>query len=132
MNEKILAVIVSYNPDEAIISLYNSIKEQIDRLIIIDNSTTDIESKKHLQFLSDKGIQIIYNDKNYGIAKALNQGAKYAIDNDYKWLLTLDQDSEFLPNTYNSLLSSYNELSDKDKIMLIELEKHIKNSKTMS
>ena len=119
MNEKILAVIVSYNPDEAIICLYNSIKEQIDKLIIIDNATTNEESKKHLQYLANKGIQIIYNDKNYGVAKALNQGAKYAIDNGYKWLLTLDQDSEFLPNTYNLLISSYNKLPNKDNIMLI-------------
>ncbi len=117
--KKILAVIVSYNPDESIMRLYNSIKEQVDELIIIDNFTTDQKSKKYLKFLSMENIKVVNNDKNYGIAKALNQGAKYAIENGYKWLLTLDQDSEFLPGTYEALLVSYDKMFDKDKTMLI-------------
>ena len=120
MNKEILAVIVSYNPEESIIKLYNSIKYQVDKLIIVDNFTTNEESKQYLKDLSKyKDIDIIYNDKNYGIAKALNQGAKYAIDNGYKWLLTLDQDSKFMPNTYKLILQSYELMDDKDKVMLV-------------
>ena len=118
MKNKILAVIVSYNPENLIINLYRSINEQVDELIIIDNLTTENNSKKYLCEIS-KEVKIIYNNKNFGIAKALNQGAKYAIENNYEWLLTLDQDSEFLPNTYNLLLSSYEQMQDKDKVMLI-------------
>ena len=116
---KILAVIISYNPDNLIINLYNSIKDQVSELIIVDNFTTDEKSKKYLEELKNKGCKIIFNDKNYGIAKALNQGAKYATDNGYKWLLTLDQDSKFFPNTYKILLDSYEKMDDKDKTMLI-------------
>ncbi|MBQ3835033.1 MAG: glycosyltransferase [Elusimicrobia bacterium] len=118
MNKNILAVIVSYNPNDSIIKLYQSIKNQVDELIIVDNFSTNKESKQILETLS-KEATIIYNDKNLGIATALNQGAKYAIANGYKWLLTLDQDSEFLPGTYEKLLSSYETLPDKDKTMLI-------------
>jgi len=114
----ICAVIVSYEPDESIIRLYNSIKEQVNEIIIVDNASSCKQSKDILESLS-KEVKIIYNDKNYGIAKALNQGAKYAIDNNYKWLLTLDQDSEFIEGTYKLLLSAYDKLSDKNKIMLI-------------
>lgn len=114
----ILAVIVSYNPDDKIIRCYNSIKEQVDKIIIVDNCTKDENSKQYLKQLSTE-TEIIYNDKNYGIAKALNQAAKYALDNGYKWLLTLDQDSEFLPNTYKLLTQSYEQMPNKEKIMLI-------------
>ena len=41
---KILAVIISYNPDNLIINLYNSIKDQVSELIIVDNFTTDEKS----------------------------------------------------------------------------------------
>ena len=114
----ICAVIVSYEPDESIIKLYKSIKEQVDEVLIVDNASSCKESKDILESLS-KDVKIIYNDKNYGIAQALNQGAKYAIDNNYKWLLTLDQDSEFIPGTYSLLLNAYELLPDKNRTMLI-------------
>ena len=116
--KEILAVIVSYNCDDKIIRCYNSIKRQVNKVIIVDNFSQDENSKQYLKQLSTEA-EIIYNDKNHGIAKALNQAAKYALDNGYKWLLTLDQDSEFLDNTYNLLLNSYEQMSDKEKIMLI-------------
>lgn len=97
--KEILAVIVSYNPDDRIIRCYNSIKKQADKVIIVDNFSQEEKSKQYLKQLSTEA-EIIYNDSNYGIAKALNQVAKYAMVNNYKWLLTADQDSEFLPNTY--------------------------------
>ena len=118
MNKNILAVIVSYNPDKSLINLYNSIINQVDELLIFDNFSTEKESKKILKNLSTK-VRIIFNDKNLGVAAALNQGAKYAIEHGYKWLLTLDQDSEFFPHTYEILLDSYKNMSDKDDIMLI-------------
>lgn len=116
--KEILAVIVSYNCDDKILRCYNSIKQQVDKVVIVDNFSQDEKSKQYLKQLSTEA-EIIYNDSNYGIAKALNQAAKYAIDNNYKWLLTADQDSEFLPNTYSVMLSSYEKMSDKDKTMLI-------------
>ena len=116
--KEILAVIVSYNPDDKIIRCYNSVKEQADKVIIVDNFSQDKKAKQYLKQLSTE-VEIIYNDKNYGIAKALNQAAKYATANNYKWLLTLDQDSEFFPNTYNVILNSYNNMSDKETTMLI-------------
>jgi rhamnosyltransferase len=118
IKKQICAVIVSYEPDESIIKLYKSIKEQVDEVLIVDNASSCKESKDILEILS-KDVKIIYNDNNYGIAKALNQGAKYAIDNNYKWLLTLDQDSEFIQGTYSLLLNAYELLPDKNKTMLI-------------
>jgi len=112
------AVIVSYEPDEAIIRLYDSICKQVDAVIIVDNASIRKTSKDILESLAKK-VKIIYNDKNYGVAKALNQGALYAIENNYKWLLTLDQDSKFSQGTYDLLIESYDTLPDKEKIMLI-------------
>ncbi len=114
----ICAVIVSYEPDEAIIRLYDSICKQVDEVIIVDNASSCKTSKDILESLAEK-VKVIYNDKNYGVAKALNIGAKYAIANNYKWLLTLDQDSEFIQGTYDLLLNAYELLPEKKRTMLI-------------
>ena len=41
VNQKsICAVIVSYEPDEAIIRLYDSVCKQVDEVIIVDNASS--------------------------------------------------------------------------------------------
>lgn len=115
----IYAIIVSYEPNSSLVRLYESIKGQVDEIVIIDNNSSNTESIRILKELEIKNIPIIYNKENLGVAAALNQGVKVAIDKKYKWILTLDQDSEFLPTTYKSLLESYETLEDKDKTMII-------------
>lgn len=115
----IYAIIVSYEPNSSLVRLYESIKGQVDEIVIIDNNSSNTESIRILKELEIKNISIIYNKENLGVAAALNQGVKVAIDKKYKWILTLDQDSEFLPTTYKSLLESYETLKDKDKTMII-------------
>lgn len=115
----IYAIIVSYEPNSSLVRLYESIKGQVDEIVIIDNNSSNTESIRILKELEIKNISIIYNKENLGVASALNQGVKVAIDKKYKWILTLDQDSEFLPTTYKSLLESYETLKDKDKTMII-------------
>lgn len=122
MNNKlsICAIIVTFEPNIKLTRLYKSIKNQVDDVVIIDNSTSNIESINILKSLElENNINITYNKQNLGIASALNQGIKYVTGKQYKWILTLDQDSEFLPNTYNLLVQSYERFDDKDKVLLI-------------
>ena len=99
----IYAIIVSYEPNSSLIRLYESIKNQVDEIVIIDNNSRNTESIHILKELENQNISVIYNKENSGIATALNQGVKIAIDKKYKCILTLDQDSEFYQNTYNLL-----------------------------
>lgn len=119
MNNNIIAIIVTYEPAKTLIRLYESIKNQVDEIYVIDNNSHSTESINSLKELENKNIYVIYNKENLGIASALNQGIRTAINKNFKWILTLDQDSEFFPNTYNLLLESYETLEDKDKTMII-------------
>jgi len=60
--------------------------------LIIDNNSNK-NTKDILVKLENDKIKIIYNEKNYGIARALNEGVKFARKNNFKWILTMDQDS---------------------------------------
>lgn len=90
---RIIAGIVLYNPDiKRLLENVNSIYPQVDSLIIVDNASKNCEQAiKMLQEF--KNIEIICNDKNKGIATALNQIMHYAIEYSASWVLTLDQDS---------------------------------------
>lgn len=114
-NMKILAGIVLYNPDihrlkENIEGIYN----QVDKLIFIDNNSSN---KKEILKLLEKynNIEIIHNEKNNGIAGALNQILEYANKNNYEWFLTLDQDSV----AQNKLISNYSKVFEIENVGMI-------------
>lgn len=60
--------------------------------MIVDNDSNK-STKDILESLKINKIKIMYNKKNYGIARALNEGIIFAKKNDFKWVLTMDQDS---------------------------------------
>jgi len=88
----ICAGIVLYNPEiERLKQNVEAILPQVDFIIFADNASINAD-ELHTIFDNDK-IKWINNDKNNGVAGALNQLVKYADDSGYKWILTLDQDS---------------------------------------
>jgi len=99
------AGITLYNPD------IDRLKENLDitaksaeRVICIDNG-----SKKPQQI--DKllsqyhNVSLIRNQKNMGIAKALNQIMEAADELGFDWILTLDQDSVMKPDLFDVYFS---------------------------
>lgn len=107
----ILVGIVLYNPDiSRLQENINAIKSQIDKIIFIDNGSKNIDIIN--QILPQDSV-LIKNSKNIGIATALNQILQYALDNDYKWVLTLDQDSVVSNNIGKVYLECINNISDE-------------------
>lgn len=90
---KVSAGIVLYNPDiERLRENIESIAHQVDYILLVDNgSNNKIEIKSILNM--DCDIRIIRNEKNNGIAYALNQILQDAKENGVQWFLTLDQDT---------------------------------------
>lgn len=84
-NKRILAVVVTYNPDiDLLRKNLDAFSEYVDQIILWRNSFLDISFPK----------VILEGDcTNQGIAKALNFAAEYAEKEGYDYLLTMDQDS---------------------------------------
>lgn len=93
MSNKVCASIITYNIDEKIIKVVDSIINQVDSVVIVDNGS----NSKTIDILNKLGrkenVKLILNDENVGIAKALNEGIKFAQENEFEWILTLDHDS---------------------------------------
>ena len=85
--------IVLYNPDiKRLKENIQAIEEQVSKIVVIDNGSSNIEKVKS-QFSYSNNIIISENYKNQGIAYALNQIMEFAEKNGYQWVLALDQDS---------------------------------------
>lgn len=88
---KVAGAVVLYNPTDEDISNIKSYLKDIDILYVMDNSLK--ENKKRLP--KSKKIEYIFNNANLGIAEPLNKAASLARNKNYKWLLTMDQDTHF-------------------------------------
>ena len=86
---KLAAVLVFYNPSSDNIEFINTYIDEVDKLYVNDNSDDNIKRLNN----TDK-IEYVKLNKNMGIAYALNVGAKRAVKDKFKYLLTLDQDSK--------------------------------------
>ena len=97
---KIAGIVTLYNPTDKDISNIDTYINDIDKLYIIDNT----EGKSNESRIpKNSKIQYIFNNENVGVATALNIGAKKAIEEKYKWLLTMDQDTTFKPGVIEKM-----------------------------
>lgn len=96
---KIAAVVVFYNPTDKNIKYIDTYKKVIDKIYVVDNSDDDL-----IRIKNNKKVEYIKLNNNEGIAKALNIGAKKAIEEKYEWLLTLDQDSKITSDNIEKMI----------------------------
>lgn len=96
---KMLGIVTLYNPDVEILtknlSMYCTF---LDKLIIWDNSALDKCVQERLyECIGDKSQSFIWqgDGTNRCIAPAINFAWKYAKENDYDFLLIMDQDSSW-------------------------------------
>lgn len=99
----ICSVTVLYRPGDAVIENLKSYMGQIECAVIVDNS----ETRNDVLFTGIgrawKHVQIIANEKNLGIARALNQGMDYAMKRGCRYALIMDQDSSLHEDTVTLL-----------------------------
>ena len=112
---KVCAGIVLYNPElDKLRKNIESIISQVSELFLFDNASDNAEEIKKLIERFPK-TTYYYHEKNEGIAYGLNCILKYADKNNYKWFLTLDQDSICSQN----LIEEYAKYIDRKKCALI-------------
>lgn len=98
-------VIVTYNPDEKLLSTVKSLTKQNVEILIVDNTVK--EKNEILQLVSTDypTTHIKRNNENIGLASAQNIGIEYAIQNCFEYTSFFDQDS-IVPENYFSIIQS--------------------------
>ena len=91
---RILAIVVTYYPDEDDLKKnVSAFINEVDKVLIWEN-TANAERVKY-RYINNPKVEYCGSDNN-SISRALNYAWHYAIDNGYSYLLTMDQDSEFV------------------------------------
>lgn len=106
-NDKILIVIPAYNEEESILDTYQSVMEynkkhksiSLDVIVINDGSR---DSTK--QILEDYHIPHINLVHNLGIGGAVQTGYKYALENNYDYVVQFDGDGQHDINYVETIL----------------------------
>jgi rhamnosyltransferase len=105
----VCAVVVGYFPDEEFATRIDELLPQVARVVIVDNTPDDsITARLRERFINTAKVQLIENKANTGISIALNQGLEHALKQGYKWILTLDQDTQCYPDMVDTLLRASN------------------------
>ena len=120
---KVAAIIVSYNPDNKLFDSVNLLINQVNKIIIVDNGSKDekIKNINSIANIDKEKIQVIFNKENLGIATALNVGVKEALDQDYKWILTMDQDSKASINMIEKMFEVYKGISEDERKEILSI-----------
>ncbi len=109
----IVAIVVWYNPTVEHVQNIQSYIHDVHRVIVVDNSDT---SNSHLlDKVEELAFQYIPLYENFGIATALNKGCEEAIKLNAKWIMTMDQDSNWKPEqllSYFDLINSFPNLHE--------------------
>lgn len=104
MKSNCSAGIVLFNPDIDRLRLsLESLSNQIELIALVDNGSVNIDDVEKLLSIFDN-IILIKNNKNIGLAYALNQLCRYAYDQNCDWILTLDQDTVCPPLMVSEML----------------------------
>jgi len=101
MEKRVIAIVVTYNPDIVEFEKnLNTYINQVDKILILDNSDNSSIKKELAKTITKyRKVQLIDLKENKGIAYAQNIGYKYALENNFEYVLEMDQDS-FLPKNY--------------------------------
>jgi rhamnosyltransferase len=114
--DTICCLIITYNPDENLYELTDTIATQVNKIIIVDNNSQGKALEIILRISDNSKVHIIRNTQNLGIAKALNQGVLLAVELKFKWVLTFDQDSQPFKNIVETISEVYSLFPEKDLI----------------
>ena len=97
-----IAVIPCYNEEHSIGSVILKTKRFVNQVLVVDDGSSD-ETKK---IAKEAGATVISHKKNRGKGAAIRTGFKYALDNDFDYVVTIDGDGQHNPVEIPGLLGN--------------------------
>ncbi len=113
---KIAGVVILYHPSEDVVSNIKTYYDWLDKIYVFDNTKGDSYVKGTLEGLSK--IEFFQNGDNYGIAKNLNRAVRFAIKENFDWMLTMDQDTSFPEDAIQNYIRCFHDYANKEMVAL--------------
>lgn len=113
------AVVVLYNPTLKEIENINNYTNQVEHVVVIDNSDTNNIKLIHVGVKDQSNVIYIPNMRNLGLAKAFNMGVEILFSKKCEWSLLLDADSIIPSDIIEKYSNVLNQLKTRDKIAVL-------------
>jgi rhamnosyltransferase len=115
----VCAVVVTYHPDPDFPARQSRLLEQVAELVIVDNGSDDTAVAMLREFARRPSIALVLNQKNLGVAQALNIGIQQAVTLGFAWVLLLDQDSCADDDMAQTLFEVRDLYFEKDRLAVV-------------
>jgi rhamnosyltransferase len=103
---RVLAIVVTFAPDTTFGVNLEALRREIAEIVVVDNRSTNVSEV--VDAAARVGCRLLRNDSNRGVAAALNQGVRIALDEGFQWVALFDQDSLLSPGFMHGLLTLLN------------------------
>jgi glycosyltransferase involved in cell wall biosynthesis len=94
MSEKVLAIIPALNAERTVPRVIEAARQQIEPVVVIDDGSSDRTG----DVARAAGATVLRHDVNRGKGAALKTGFRWARENGYDGVITLDADGQHLPS----------------------------------
>ena len=111
----IAAAVILYHPDDTFIYNLETYYSAVAQIFIIDNTE---DQALQVDWSRYPKVSYFHDGQNRGLAVRLNQSAGYAMAAGYHWLLTMDQDSWFTPQSITQYLQCFAGFAEKKEVAL--------------
>jgi glycosyltransferase involved in cell wall biosynthesis len=93
-DERYLVVIPAFNAERSVGDVVREVKKVMDEVVVVDDGSADGTAAA----ARDAGAKVLTHERNRGKGAALKTGFKYACENGYDGIITLDADGQHLPH----------------------------------
>jgi len=102
---KVFALVPALNAEKSIGDVVRDCRAQLDTVVVIDDGSTDRTG----DVARANGAIVLRHEVNQGKGASLKTGFKYAVDNGYDGVITLDADGQHLPSEIPKILAAHQE-----------------------
>ena len=125
------AVVVTYHPDiTALLKLLGALNKETD-FIVIDNGSAEIKKLAVSITVYGRCKSLVRLDGNEGLAKALNIGISWALENNYDFVFLFDQDSSLCDLFVSRMITAYSDVKQYSVKGVAAIGPRIINPQTM-
>lgn len=111
LDKRTLAVIPCYNEETTIGSVVLKSKKHVNKVLVVDDGSSDDTTK----IAKAAGARVILHKKNFGKSAAIKTGFRYALNNDFDYVVTIDGDGQHnpdeIPSVLGNILNNGNDIS---------------------
>jgi rhamnosyltransferase len=115
---RVCAVVPTFDPGSQVLGCVESLAAQVAQVVVVDDGS-EARFEPVLRNLEGRGVHLIRERANRGIAAALNRGIHWAIDQGFEWAITFDQDCAAQPDLVARLIAALEACPDAERVAMV-------------